>query len=213
MDIARISAGGDQEGGGGNGRGDEAAGAVHGDAVAETEVGATADRRGRWCRGGADVGAHPQPAEDRVRATAGGDGEPAAELTVTAGEPGRMEMSGRAIYLIAFAATLGCASASAKSGAHSAANLISAEEIAGTYATNAYEAVEKLRPAFLHSRGTDLSRTDTGLADVMSASRAMGTSIRCATFPRRKCARSASTRAPKPPRNSECRVPPESTAS
>lgn len=75
-------------------------------------------------------------------------------------------MSSKAIYLIAVAATLGCASASAKSGPHSAANLITAEEIAGTYATNAYEAVEKLRPAFLHSRGTDLSRTDTGLADV-----------------------------------------------
>ncbi len=75
-------------------------------------------------------------------------------------------MSSRAIYLIAVAATVGCASASAKSGPHTAANLITAEEIAGTYATNAYEAVEKLRPAFLHSRGTDLSRDDTGLADV-----------------------------------------------
>jgi hypothetical protein len=77
-----------------------------------------------------------------------------------------MDMSRRAIYLIAVAAAFGCASASAKSGPHKAANLITADEIAGTNTTTAYEAVEKLRPAFLHSHGTDLSRTDSGLADV-----------------------------------------------
>jgi hypothetical protein len=87
-------------------------------------------------------------------------------LTITAGEPGRMDMSRRVIYLIAVAAALGCASASAKSGPHKAANLITADEIAGTNTTTAYEAVEKLRPAFLHSHGTDLSRSDTGLPDV-----------------------------------------------
>lgn len=75
-------------------------------------------------------------------------------------------MSSRAFYLVAVAASLACASASTKSGAHKAANLITAEEIAGTNTTNAYEAVEKLRPAFLHSHGTDLSRNDTGLPDV-----------------------------------------------
>ena len=75
-------------------------------------------------------------------------------------------MSGRVFYLVAVAAVLGCASASANSGVHRAANLITADEIAGTNTTNAYEAVEKLRPAFLHSHGTDLSRSDTGLPDV-----------------------------------------------
>jgi hypothetical protein len=73
-------------------------------------------------------------------------------------------MSSRAVYLVAVAATLGCASA--KSGPHRAANLITAEEIAGTNTTNAFEAVEKLRPDFLHSHGTNLSRSDSGLADV-----------------------------------------------
>ena len=87
-------------------------------------------------------------------------------MTVTEGEPGRMDMSRRAIYLVAVVAALGCASASAKSGPHKAANLITADEIAGTNTTTAYEAVEKLRPAFLHSHGTDLSRSDTGLPDV-----------------------------------------------
>ena len=39
----------------GNGRGDQAAGAVHGDAIAATQVGAAADRRGGRRRGGAGV--------------------------------------------------------------------------------------------------------------------------------------------------------------
>lgn len=75
-------------------------------------------------------------------------------------------MSNRPFYLIAVAATLGCASASATPGPHRAANLLTAEEIAGSYTTTAFEAVEKLRPAFLHSRGTDLAHSDSGLADV-----------------------------------------------
>jgi hypothetical protein len=87
-------------------------------------------------------------------------------LTVTIGEHGRTQVSRRAFYLIAFAATLGCASASAKPGPHRAANLITADEIAGTNTTNAFEAVEKLRPDFLRSHGTDLSRSDSGLPDV-----------------------------------------------
>ena len=75
-------------------------------------------------------------------------------------------MSSRAFYLAAVAATLACASATAKSGPHRAANLITAEEIAGTSTSNAFEAVEKLRPDFLHSHGTNLSRSDSGLPDV-----------------------------------------------
>jgi len=75
-------------------------------------------------------------------------------------------MSSRALFLIAVAATLGCASASTKSGPHRAANLITAEEIAGTNTTNAFEAVEKLHPDFLHSHGADLSGSDSGLPDV-----------------------------------------------
>jgi hypothetical protein len=72
----------------------------------------------------------------------------------------------RLFHLIAIAATLGCASASAKSHPQRSANLITADEIAGTNTTNAFEAVEKLRPDFLHSHGTNLSRSDSGLPDV-----------------------------------------------
>lgn len=75
-------------------------------------------------------------------------------------------MSGRVFYLIAVAVTLACASASAKSGPRRASNLITADEIAGTNTTNAFEAVQKLRPAFLHSRGTNLSGSDSGLPEV-----------------------------------------------
>lgn len=75
-------------------------------------------------------------------------------------------MSSKGLYLAAVAATLACASGSAKSGPHRAANLITAEEIAGTNTTNAFDAVEKLRPDFLHSHGTDLSHSDSGLPDV-----------------------------------------------
>jgi hypothetical protein len=75
-------------------------------------------------------------------------------------------MSSRMLYLVAVSVSLACASAGANSGAHRGANLITADEIASTNTTNAYEAVEKLRPAFLHSHGTDLSRSDTGLPDV-----------------------------------------------
>ena len=60
----------------------------------------------------------------------------------------------RYVYLIALAAVIGCASAgSGSSGSRRDSNLITAEDIAGIPATNAYEAVERLRPLFLRSRG------------------------------------------------------------
>jgi hypothetical protein len=60
----------------------------------------------------------------------------------------------RYLCLIALAAVSGCASAgSGSSGSHRDSNLITAEDIAGIPATNAYEAVERLRPLFLRSRG------------------------------------------------------------
>jgi len=60
----------------------------------------------------------------------------------------------RYLYLIALAAVIGCASAaSGTSGSRREPNLITAEDIARIPATNAYEAIERLRPLFLRSRG------------------------------------------------------------
>lgn len=60
----------------------------------------------------------------------------------------------RYLYLIALAAVIGCASAgSGSSGSRRDPNLITAQDIAGIPATNAYDAVERLRPLFLRSRG------------------------------------------------------------
>jgi hypothetical protein len=69
-------------------------------------------------------------------------------------------MLARHLYLVAIAAALGCATASTThdTGTGTAAvrrnpNLITAEEIATINVANAYEAVERLRPNFLRSRG------------------------------------------------------------
>ena len=75
-------------------------------------------------------------------------------------------MPSRILFLFAIAATLGCASAGAAPGTRRSANVITADEIAATNTTTAYEAVEKLRPSFLQSRGSNLSGSDNGLADV-----------------------------------------------
>ena len=75
-------------------------------------------------------------------------------------------MSVRYFYLIAVAATLGCATASSTPGVSRSQNLITEQEIAAITATNAFEAVEKLRPNFLHSRGANNSGSDSGLPDV-----------------------------------------------
>ena len=60
----------------------------------------------------------------------------------------------RYLYLIALAAVIGCASAgSGSSSSRREPNLITADDIAGIPVTNAYEAIERLRPLFLRSRG------------------------------------------------------------
>lgn len=58
----------------------------------------------------------------------------------------------RYLYLIALTSAIGCASA-ASSGSRRDPNLITEQDIAGVPVTNAYEAVERLRPLFLRSRG------------------------------------------------------------
>ena len=74
----------------------------------------------------------------------------------------------RYLYLIALAAVIGCASAgSGSSGSRRDPNLITADDIAGIPATNAYEAVERLRPLFLRSRGkTSINTPNTQYATV-----------------------------------------------
>lgn len=49
---------------------------------------------------------------------------------------------------------IGCASASTQAGAHrESRNLLTQEQLAATNRTNLYEAIEKLRPEWLTSRG------------------------------------------------------------
>ena len=57
-------------------------------------------------------------------------------------------MSVRHIYLLATVAVLACASAGS-SGAPRDRNIVTWEEIAAAHVTNAYEAIERLRPLWL----------------------------------------------------------------
>ena len=60
----------------------------------------------------------------------------------------------RYLCLIAIAASLACATTSGTTGgARSNANVITEQEIAAAQTSNAYEAIQRLRPNFLHSRG------------------------------------------------------------
>jgi hypothetical protein len=66
-------------------------------------------------------------------------------------------------------AVLACAPPSTVPGAGATrnANVITREDIKGTNASNAYEAVSRLRPKFLNSHGaTTFSPNDTGLPNV-----------------------------------------------
>jgi len=74
----------------------------------------------------------------------------------------------RYLYLIALAAVIGCASAgSGSSSSRREPNLITADDIAGIPVTNAYEAIERLRPLFLRSRGkTSINTPNTQYATV-----------------------------------------------
>jgi len=72
----------------------------------------------------------------------------------------------RHVYLLATAAVLGCASA-ASSGAPRNRNIVTVEEIAGARVTNAYDAVERLRPLWLRSHGpTSINTPGTQYATV-----------------------------------------------
>ncbi len=83
-------------------------------------------------------------------------------------------MSVRYLYLIAIAATLGCATTGSAPRVHRNSNLITEQEIAAINVTNAFEAVEKLRPNFLHSRGQTPFGSESGLPDVYLGSQRYG---------------------------------------
>ena len=63
-------------------------------------------------------------------------------------------MFGKLSYAVAFAALTACASAGSSNGAvHRDSNLITQDEIAASMESNAYDAVSRLRPLFLRTRG------------------------------------------------------------
>jgi len=73
----------------------------------------------------------------------------------------------RYLYLIALMGAIGCASTPGSSGSRRDSNLITEQDIAGIPATNAYEAIDRLRPLFLRSRGkTSINTPNTEFATV-----------------------------------------------
>src|SRR4051812_42031317 len=75
-------------------------------------------------------------------------------------------MSVKYIYLVAIAATLGCATTPTNGGVRNS-NVITEQEIVASGVSNSYEAVERLRPNFLQGRGNSrakalVSDTTTG---------------------------------------------------
>jgi len=62
-------------------------------------------------------------------------------------------MSVRLVSILMAAATLACASGGAGSSVRRDSTVITADEIAASHETNAYDAVSRLRPLFLKSRG------------------------------------------------------------
>lgn len=73
----------------------------------------------------------------------------------------------RYLYLVAIAATLGCATTSGTAGARRNSNLITEQEIAALNVSNVYDAVAALRPNFLRSRGrTTVMGTPNDYANV-----------------------------------------------
>ncbi len=76
-------------------------------------------------------------------------------------------MSVRYLYLIAVPAVLGCATASGTSGTRRDSSLITEQEIAAANVTTAYDAIERLRPLYLHSHGqTSINTRGTQYASV-----------------------------------------------
>ncbi len=73
-------------------------------------------------------------------------------------------MSARHFFLVGVAALLGCATAASNTAARSNAKVITEQEIATSGVTNAYEAVQRLRPSFLRARGpVSMRSSNTGL--------------------------------------------------
>jgi len=73
----------------------------------------------------------------------------------------------RYLWFIALAGAIGCASAGSSSEARRDPNLITAADIATIPVTNAYEAIDRLRPLFLRSRGkTSINTPNTQYATV-----------------------------------------------
>jgi hypothetical protein len=73
----------------------------------------------------------------------------------------------RYLYFIALAGAIGCASAASSSEARRDPSLITAADIATIPVTNAYDAIERLRPLFLRSRGkTSINTPNTQFATV-----------------------------------------------
>ena len=73
----------------------------------------------------------------------------------------------RYLYLTAVAAVLACASGSGGSGSHRDSSVITEQELSSIPVTNAYDAIERLRPLFLRSRGkTSINTPGTQYATV-----------------------------------------------
>jgi hypothetical protein len=81
----------------------------------------------------------------------------------------------KSFSVLVFAAALACASAGASSGVRRDSMVISADEIAASHETNAYDAVSRLRPLFLKSRGrTTINSGSTEYATVFVDGQAFG---------------------------------------
>ncbi|MGH7603382.1 MAG: hypothetical protein ACRENK_05200 [Gemmatimonadaceae bacterium] len=78
----------------------------------------------------------------------------------------------RYFAVVVVVAGIGCASGGSTTSSddtarpHRSSSVITEQEIASSSATTAYEAVEKLHPEFLRSRGETTTGSDSGLPDV-----------------------------------------------
>lgn len=68
----------------------------------------------------------------------------------------------RAFVFVLLALTGACAAKRSPDGAFTSRDLLTAEQIAETHATNAYEVVERLRPRWIRPRGTSQMPSQPG---------------------------------------------------
>jgi hypothetical protein len=68
-------------------------------------------------------------------------------------------MRAKSFSILIAAATLACASAGAGNNVRRDSSLITADEITDSHETNAYDAINRLRPLFLKSRGRSTLNT------------------------------------------------------